>query len=150
MGNMVRFDGDRLIGLPPDEVYARLTSTEFLVRCLPDVEEVRSVEETHAQIVLRPGFTFVRGSLDLTLKVLDKVPETQARLLLTTKGIGSGSEVEAGWTLEGSGSETKVIWFAEVKNLTGLLKLVPKGLITGAAEKVIHDTWERLAQNMIA
>lgn len=145
---MVRFDGDRLIGLSQAEVYARLTSMEFLVRCLPDVEQVCSLEDSQAQVVLRPGFTFVRGTLDLTLKMVEKTPESRACLLLTTRGIGSGSEVEAGWTLLGEGNETKVVWFAEVKTLTGLLKLVPKGLITGAAEKVIQDTWQRLAQNM--
>jgi len=36
---------------------------------------------------------------------------------------------------------TRVRWVAEVTHLGGLLKLVPQGLVRGAAEKVINDVW---------
>ena len=32
-------------------------------------------------------------------------------------------------------------WIAEVKELGGLLKMVPQGLIRGAAQKVLDDAW---------
>ena len=40
--------------------------------------------------------------------------------------------------LVGSGHMTRVHWKAEVKQLGGLLKAVPAGLIRGAAQKDVH------------
>ena len=62
--------------------------------------------------------------------------------MLHSKGIGSSSTVEATLVLAALGeTATRVHWVAEVKELGGLLKLVPSGLIRGAAQKVIADAW---------
>jgi carbon monoxide dehydrogenase subunit G len=60
---------------------------------------------------------------------------------LKSKGIGSSSEVETALTLTPHEQGTKIRWTADVKSLGGLLKMVPTGLIRGAANKVIEDTW---------
>jgi hypothetical protein len=39
-------------------------------------------------------------------------------------------------------------WRAEVKSLGGLLKMVPSGLIRGAAQKVIEDVWNGVADQV--
>ena len=67
------------------------------------------------------------------------MPDTSARILLTTRGIGSSSVVEASFNLIPEGPTTRMHWMAEVKNLGGLLKAVPQGLIKAAAQKVIND-----------
>jgi carbon monoxide dehydrogenase subunit G len=41
-----------------------------------------------------------------------------------------------------------VQWRSEVKSLGGLLKMVPSGLIRGAAQKVIEDGWAGVAQKL--
>jgi carbon monoxide dehydrogenase subunit G len=63
-----------------------------------------------------------------------------------SKGIGSSSEVETALDLSPCEQGTKVAWRAEVKSLGGLLKMVPSGLIRGAAQKVIEDVWNGVAQ----
>jgi carbon monoxide dehydrogenase subunit G len=42
----------------------------------------------------------------------------------------------------------KVQWHCEVKKLGGLLKMVPSGLIRGAAQKVIEDGWKGVAEKI--
>jgi carbon monoxide dehydrogenase subunit G len=98
--------------------------------------------------VLRPGFAFVRGTLDVTLQVVDAVAPASARLLLHSKGIGTSSDVEAALSLAAHGPGTRVHWAAEVKALGGLLKMVPAGLIRGAAEKVVGDAWNAVAARL--
>jgi carbon monoxide dehydrogenase subunit G len=147
---MLRFEGDRDFPQAQAEVCARLTDPSFLVQCIPDVESVTRLEADRASLVLRPGFAFVRGTLDVTLQVVDAVPPTSARLLLHSKGIGSSANVEAALDLAPEGNGTRVHWVAEVKELGGLLKMVPGGLIRGAAQKVIGDAWTAVAAKLAA
>src|SRR3954454_2927162 len=138
---MLRFEGDRDFNLPPGQVHAKLGDARFLVECIPDVESVSVNEADRAELIIRPGFSFVRGTLEVTLSVVDRPTPTEpsgngsTRVLLSSRGIGSSSEVEATLAVSEQGAGTRVHWVAEVKSLGGLLKLVPSGLIRGAAEK---------------
>ena len=138
---MTRFEGDRYFAQPADQVFAKLTDARFLATCLPDVESVSEQEADRAVLTLRPGLAFARGTLEVTLQVVEKTPPTAARMLLTSKGVGSSSKVEASLALVPHDAGTRVHWVAEVKELGGLLKMIPQGLIRGAAEKVLNDAW---------
>jgi carbon monoxide dehydrogenase subunit G len=143
---MLRFEGDRQFPGIPEVVFARLSDPHFLVPCVPDVETVKSLDAQGADLVLRPGFAFVRGLLEVSMRKHDPEPPRSVRFEMSSKGIGSSATVVATLTLQPQGlSDTTVHWVAEVKSLGGLLKLVPAGLIRGAAEKVINDTWDRIS-----
>jgi carbon monoxide dehydrogenase subunit G len=47
--------------------------------------------------------------------------------------------VEGSLTLKPHGDGTRIHWTADVKELGGLLKAIPRGLIQAAAQKVIGD-----------
>jgi len=136
---MLHFEGDKDLSKAPAELWPKLTDARFLVQCVPGVESVSQSDATKATCVLRPGFAFVRGTLELTLEVVDKAQDASARILLNTKGIGSNSAVEASFNLAAEGSGTRLHWLTDIKTLGGLLKAVPQGLIKAAAQKVIND-----------
>jgi carbon monoxide dehydrogenase subunit G len=138
---MVRFEGDKDFSLGPEDLFAKLTDARFLVQCIPDVETVRQLEADRAEVVLRPGLAFVRGTLDVVLRVANVEAPKAAQLLLSSRGIGSSSEVVATLALVPQESGTRVHWTAEIQSLGGLLKMVPSGLIRGAAQKVLSDAW---------
>jgi carbon monoxide dehydrogenase subunit G len=145
---MPRFEGDRDFSHTEAELFARLSDARFLVQCLPDVETVTALDADRATLVLRPGFSFVRGTLEMHLLVTDLAVPTSARYLVHSKGIGSSSEIEASIRLTPHEGGTRVHWVTDVVSLGGLLKLVPAGLIRGAAEKVINDAWDRIGQKL--
>jgi uncharacterized protein len=147
---MLRFEGDKTFGRPQAEVWTKLTDARFLLECLPDVEKVNVAEADQAVFVIRPGLAFVRGNLDVTARVIEKVESTSIRYLLLSKGIGSSSTVETQLTLAAKDQQTYVHWVAEIKELGGLLKLVPSGLIRGAAQKVIGDVWNRVEAKLVS
>ena len=147
---MVRFEGEKDFPQPPAELWSKLADARFLVQCIPDVESVKEQEADRAVMVLRPGFSFVRGTLETTLRVVDAIEPASARYVLANKGIGSSAEVEAIVALAPQGTGTRVRWTAEVKTLGGLLKMVPSGLIRGAAEKVINDAWATMEAKLNA
>ncbi len=147
---MVHFEGEKDFPQAPADLWAKLTDARFLAQCLPDVESVQEVQADRGVLVLRPGFSFVRGTLDVTLRVVDAVEPTAARYLVASKGIGSSADVEATVALAPEGTGTRVRWTAEIKTLGGLLKMVPAGLIRGAAQKVINDAWSAVEAKLNA
>ena len=49
---------------------------------------------------------------------------------------------------EAPGGGTAVHWTGNLTEVTGLLKIVPKGLIEGSARKVIEDVWEAVSARL--
>ncbi len=147
---MIRFEGEKNFSQSPADLSAKLTDAKFVTQCIPDVESVKELEADRAVLILRPGFSFVRGTLEGTLHIVDAVASTGVRYLIANKGIGSSADVEATLAFEPGPNGTRIRWAAEVKSLGGLLKLVPPGLIRGAAEKVIGDTWSAVEAKLNA
>ncbi len=137
----LHFEGDRAFAIPPDRLWGRLRDAAFLVHCIPDSTVQGQPDRDRAQCSVRPGFSFARGNLDVILQILESRAPTAVKFALTSKGVGSSSEVESDLALTASDGGTKVHWVADVKQLGGLLKMVPSGLIRGAAQKVIEDVW---------
>jgi carbon monoxide dehydrogenase subunit G len=138
---MIHFEGDKDFALPPGELWARLSDCRFLAHCVPGMVSMKDAELEQAVCVLKPGFSFVRSTLEITLKRLEAVPETGLRYQVHSKGIGSTSQVIAAMTLSPQGTGTHVHWAADIEELGGLLKAIPQGLIQASAERVILDTW---------
>src|SRR5262249_25020985 len=145
---MLHFEGDREFSQSPSDLWPKLANIQFLASCVPDAESVAFPEADTAQLVLRPGLSFVRGTLDLTMKLTERVENTSARLLLTTKGIGTTSTVESAYTLAPTETGTRLHWTADVTHLGGLLKAVPQGLLKAAAQKVITDACKALEMKL--
>ena len=137
----MRFEGNRDIPQPSAAVWQRLSDARFLVQCVPDVESVSASEADRAVCIIRPGFAFVRGTLQLTIQVAEATPENRVRLFLQTKGIGSSSAAQASLVLIPQDAGTRIDWTVDVQSVGGLLKAVPQGLIKAAAQKVIADVW---------
>jgi len=141
---MLHFEGERDFPKPPDQVWTRLSDARFLAECAPEAKVVGEPTQTTAVCTLRPGLAFVRGTLEVTLRVIEATSPASVRLSLFSKAIGASSEVEATLALTASDAGTHVHWTADVKTLGGLLKLVPNGLIKGAAQRVINDVWAQV------
>ncbi|MCS6977520.1 MAG: SRPBCC domain-containing protein [Gemmatales bacterium] len=139
---MLVLQGDRSFARPRDVVWTRLTDLGFLVKCLPDVARLEEVGPKTAKAVVRPGFSFVRGELQLTLeRQADPAPFT-ACYLARTKGVGTSTEVLATLALAEDPAQagtTRMAWQVEIRELGGLLKAVPRGLIQAGAQKVVAD-----------
>lgn len=137
----MQFSGERQFSLSPEAVYEKLKDARFLADAIPDGDLQGEATETQSVCRVRPGFSFVRGTLDVTITVQVESPNA-LKYTLFSKGVGASSEVVAQVQLAPDGSGTKAIWQAEVAKLGGLLKAVPSGLVRGAAQKVIEDLWK--------
>jgi carbon monoxide dehydrogenase subunit G len=138
---MVHLEGDKDFPQTPSALWAKLSNGQFLAECVPGMVSIKDASPESAVVVLRPGFSFVRGTLEVTLRRVEATPETALRYEILGKGIGSSSTVESTLTLAAQEAGTRVHWVADITNLGGLLKAIPQGLIQASAERVILDTW---------
>jgi carbon monoxide dehydrogenase subunit G len=137
---MIHFEGVEAYTSGPDAVYAKLSDAGFLAGCLPDTR-VGLATADRAEWKVKPKLPFLSGELETVAVVTDRTAGQTVKYRLDTKGIGSGSVVEAVLTFTPDGTGTKVTWTGDITATTGLLKLAPKGLVQGAAQKVIADCW---------
>ena len=147
---MQSFDGERTFTLSPEKLWPKLRDMAFLATCVPDASAHEGATRDRAAATVKPGFSFMRGSLDITAEILDSKEPTSVKYRLTSKGIGSSSVVETALTLTPHEQGTKVAYRAEVTSLGGLLKMVPAGLIRGAAQQVIEDVWTGVGAKIAA
>ena len=145
---MLHFEGERDFSLAPAQIWAKLRNARFLVTCIPEATIKGVPERDRAVCSVRPGLAFAVGTLDTTVEILDAKEPTDLRFLLSSKGIGTSSEVETALTIAATETGSRVRWAADVKKLGGLLKAVPSGLISGAAQKTIEDVWHGIAKKL--
>jgi carbon monoxide dehydrogenase subunit G len=145
---MLHFEGDKQFPSSPEQVWDKLGDARFLVTNIPDVESVSQSERDMAVFVIRPGFSFVRGTLEVNLQVVPEVEGKQLRYLVASKGIGSSNKLEAVLMIAPGNGGSAVHWSVDVKELGGLLKAVPPGLIKAAAQKAIGDIWAALEKQL--
>src|SRR5262245_61175138 len=145
---MLHFEGDKTFPQPPDDLCAKLSDARYLVECIPDVESVSQSDPSTATCVVRPGFAFVRGTLTINLSVTNALAGKTVQCVARSKGIGSTSIVEAALTFAPEDQGTRVHWTADVQELGGLLRAVPKGLIQASAQKVIADVWKAIESKL--
>jgi carbon monoxide dehydrogenase subunit G len=147
---VLSFQGEQDFPLPPAEVWAKLSDLPFVVQCIPDVQAAHHPEPGVAVLTVRPGVSFVRGTLTVTLRLLEAVAGQSIKLHGHGKGIGSSNDVEVALTLLPHAAGTRVAWTAAVTQLGGLLKAVPRGLIQASAQKAIEDVWREVRQRLTA
>jgi carbon monoxide dehydrogenase subunit G len=147
---MLQFAGERDLKRAPDYVFNKLRDARFIVTCVPDLQSVQSAEQEVAVCRIKPSLSFLTGALDLTIRVMEATPHSLIRIQQTTKGIGTSSTVESVLRLTPQAEGTRLTWSAEVKQLGGLIKALPEGLLRGAAEKVINDAWTSVLNKLQA
>lgn len=145
---MLSFEGDRDFPLAPADLWAKLRDAAFLITCIPDATIEGEPQRDKAVCSLRPGFAFARGTLETTVEVIDAKEPADLRYRVSSKGIGSSSEVETVLTIAPATAGSRVHWQADIKRLGGLLKAVPGGLIRGAALKSIDDVWASIGKRL--
>jgi len=132
----------------PDVLWPRLTDLSSFARVLPRLEKVERAEPGRLECRVKPGLSFLTGTLRLTFEVIDQAPPRSARMRITGKGVGASVVVETSFQLEAIAAGTQLDWQSEVTELGGLLKPVSRGLIEAAALKVIADGWEGFRRDL--
>src|ERR1700722_5691405 len=94
-----RFEGERTVPLPIDQLWPKLSDAAFLAQCVPEATIQGEPQRDRAQYTVHPGLSFARGSMDVAVEIIERREPEAVRFRLTSKGIGSSNVVETALTL---------------------------------------------------
>ena len=165
----LEFGGAEQFAADAGRVFDVVTDLDVLARAMPDVESSRRVDADTLLCVVRPGFSFLRGKLNVRIRRLAADASLAARFRVESDAIGVHLVVETSLHIEpgsgttdenaaggGGGSTTApdarstLKWHAAVVKRKGLVAAVSPTLLRAAAEKVIQETWQRLRAELAA
>ena len=144
----MQFEGDKDFPLPPDQVWPKISDARFLVDSLKNLEQVLLREPDVAEWRVKPAASFISGTMDTRLEITERKPPEEMTVVLASKAIGSSSTTVVQLKLLPHKAGSLIHWQAEITQMTGLLKMIPKGLIQATARKVIEDVWAGVGERL--
>jgi carbon monoxide dehydrogenase subunit G len=144
MAGTNEFGGEERFAAAPEKLYAHLTNLDALAATIPDVVSAEKVDERTLRCVVRPGFSFLRGTMKLTITLGDTSPPQRAAMKVSAQGIGVSMDVTSNLEIQPDGSGSLLVWTAKIDELKGLIAAVSPALIRAAADQVIRHAWEQV------
>lgn len=144
---MLIFRGEEEIAAKRDRVWLSITNTETLGKLIPNLEKILAIDERGLKCKIRPGFSFVRGTMDLQIRLENLQASDSAKMIIDATGVGTRIEVHSTIQLQDRGESTLLVWTAEVIP-HGLLSHVSEGLLRGAANQLIRELFERARKTL--
>ena len=142
----MQFSGEERFSTRLPELWQKLTDASFLARHLPGVQKVELAEPKKAVCRVRPGFSFLSAPMKMTVEIFDEreEPSHSARMRVRGEAIAASLSIETTVELEETSDGTNLVWRGDVTQMSGLLKTISRGLLEGAARKVIADGWANI------
>lgn len=144
MSSQIEIAGSEVFDAPPEKVFDTVTDLDRMKALIPDLVSAEKDADGTLRCVVRPGFSFIRGTLKTAIRIVEATRPSSAVMRVSSAGIGLGMELEARLTLSTDPSGTRMDWSGRVLERKGLIAAVSPGLIRGAAEKTVRDGWEKL------
>ena len=85
----VTFGGNEIFSAPPEQVFAALTDLDRLPRLIPELVSAEKIDDRTLNCVVRPGFSFLRGTLRMTITIIDMNAPKTASMKVSAAGIGA-------------------------------------------------------------
>jgi uncharacterized protein len=139
----MNFTGIEQFAFSQTEIWARLTDMAFVSRVIPDVDRVERMDAAGFSCRVRPRFSFLTGSLDLSFELVEPTPPERLKVRSRGKGIGAAVVVEADIRLAANEAGTDLHWTGTIVSREGLLKPIGPALIQAAAQRVIDSFWKK-------
>ena len=142
------FGGEETFAAAPDRVFAVLTDLDALAASIPDLVSADRPDANTLRCVVKPGFSFLRGTLNLAITMADVDPPRSAAMTVAAQGIGVSMQVRSSVEVEPAGTGSRLRWSATLERMTGLLSSVSPGLVKAAADQTIRHAWRQVRNRL--
>jgi carbon monoxide dehydrogenase subunit G len=144
----LKLGGTELFAAPPETVFDLLTDLDQLAGNIPDLESAQRVDKQTLACVVRPGFSFMRGKVNLTIRLVKELRPESAEMETEMKGIGQAMQAESSIALRPTDSGCQLNWEVRVVQLKGLIATVSPGLVKAAAQRIIEQSYARVREKL--
>jgi carbon monoxide dehydrogenase subunit G len=135
----MHYSGEFSVAAPKEKVYDFVTDPKKVTTIFPDVQSVKVIDETNFQIKAKVGMSFIKGTMDVKLTLVENKRPTFSKLKARGTGLNSAVDLESSFALEdGEKGGTHVKWAADAK-ISGMMASVGSRLIDAAADKYVKQ-----------
>jgi len=143
----IKLGGEFEVKRRAEEVYEFLIDPRRFAPLLPDFQSVSVQDETHFNIQVKEGISYIKGTADVNLQLAEADRPTRALFKGEGKVAGGNVAVTAGFTLVGVDGGTKVVWQGEAQ-VFGRLTSVAGGLLEPLGKKNVQKLIDALQAAM--
>jgi carbon monoxide dehydrogenase subunit G len=144
----MQFGGEERFDVPPQRLFDELTNLDTMAATIPDLVSAERTDANTLKCVVRPGFSFLRGTMKLQISIVDLVPPEQATTRVDAQGIGVSMRMESHLHIIPDGAGSLVKWEAQVLEMKGLISTVSRSLVNAAADKIVRSSWEGVRRRL--
>jgi carbon monoxide dehydrogenase subunit G len=144
----IEFGGEQHFAASQEKLYALLTDLDAMAVTIPDLVSSEKIDDHTMRCVVRPGFSFLRGTMKLTIALSDLEKPTGATMSVAAQGIGVSMSVVSKLRIASEGTGSRLHWSATIAELKGLISAVSPALISAAANQVIAHSWTQVRERL--
>lgn len=135
----MHYEGAFDVAATKESVYDFVNDPTRVTKIFPDVQSVKVLDEHNFQIKAKVGMSFIKGTMDVKVTLLDQKRPTYSRLRARGTGLNSAVDLDSTFTLEDTPSGgTHVKWAADAK-ISGMMASVGSRLIDSQADKYVKQ-----------
>lgn len=142
------FGGQESFQASPERLFALLTDLDQMQHIIPDLKSSELVDQHTLKCVVRPGFSFLRGTMNLTISIEESQPHERATMQIAARGIGAQMQIVSRLQIAPQQNGSQLDWQAEVTQLKGLVSTVSPALVRAAADQVIRHAWTQVRRHL--
>jgi carbon monoxide dehydrogenase subunit G len=143
-----QFNGEEQFTVEPARLFAVLTDLDVIAAMIPDLVSQQRVDPQTLQCVVRPGFSFLRGTMKMSVRLGELVPPEKAMMHVAAQGIGIAMKVDSRLDISPTPTGSQLKWQAEIRELKGLIATVSPALVRAAADQVVRQAWQLVHQRV--
>jgi len=135
----LHYEGAFDVAASKEKVYDFVNDPKKVTTIFPDVQSVKVIDEDNFQLKAKVGMSFIKGTMDVKLTLLEKKRPTFSKLRARGTGLNSAVDLESSFTLEdGPKGGTHVKWAADAK-ISGMMASIGSRLIDAQADKYVKQ-----------
>jgi carbon monoxide dehydrogenase subunit G len=137
----LEYRGQEQVPADPATVWAFVTDAEKIGRCLPDVVDVKVIDPSHFEAVVRVGVGPVRGRFTMKFELQPDAAARRVNMKISGGGFGSAVDLTAGADVRpAAGGTTTLDWTGEAV-MRGPVAAVGGRVLDAQAQKLIAQTF---------
>jgi len=145
----LHYEGSFEVRSKREDVFDFVVNPAKVTTIFPDVEDIKVLDETKASLKAKVGISFIRGTLDVKLDIVEKSSPTFTKVIARGTGMNSSIDLTGTFALENTeAGGTRLTWKVDA-TISGLMVGVGSRLMDTAADKymkqVIHNLQSRLS-----